>query len=173
MMKEKSTTFGLNPRKIVELFKISKDSEPASVDVVQDKSDLIGEKLNETVPIYFTGEKRPVRRLRRLQHTIAVLSGEPIGKLLQNPKTDIVLIKMIKDYGRKLSSQMESEAEHHVYNTIYYAAIAHAIVYHDTKITNYSYEKLRDSFCYLSRQNWIPNNLIDLFKKVAKICEAK
>ena len=172
-MKEKSTTFGLKPQKIIELLKISRDSDSGSVNVVQNKSDLISEKLNDTVPIYFSAEKRPVRRLRRLQHTIAVLSGEPIGKLLQNPKTDIILIKIIKDYCRKLSSLTESEAEHHVYNTIYYAAIAHAIVYHDTKITNYSYEKLRDSFYYLLRQNWIPDNLIDLFKKVAKICEAK
>jgi hypothetical protein len=47
-------------RKIIELFKISKDSDSASIDVDQNKSDLIGEKLNETVPIYFSGQKRPV-----------------------------------------------------------------------------------------------------------------
>jgi hypothetical protein len=80
---------------------------------------------------------------------------------------------MIKDYCRELSSQVESEAEHHVYNTIYYAAIAHALAYHDIKITNFSYENLSNSFRRLLQEDWIPDNLIDLFKKVVKICEVK
>ena len=172
-MKDKSTTYGLNPERIAELLNIAKDAESASVDTNQDKSELIIEKLNETVPIYFSTEQNPTKKLKRLRHTIAVLSGEPIGKLLENPKTDIKLIRMIKDYGRKLSDKAESEAEHHISNTIYYAAIAHALVYHDIRITNYSYDKLMKSYDFLLEEQWIPKNLLNLFGKAIKHCKAR
>ena len=172
-MKDKSTTYGLNPEKVVELLNIGKEVSSAPHEIDQQKLDLICEKLNETVPLYFSTEQIPSRKLQRLRHTIAILSGEPIGRLLQNPKTDITLIRMIKNYGRKLSGCAESEIEHHISNTIYYAAIAYALIYHNLKITNYSYEKLRKSYDHLSKENWIPNNLIDLFRKASEYCQTR
>jgi hypothetical protein len=172
-MKDKSTTCGLNPEKIVKLLNIAKDITSVPADTNQYKSDLISQKLRETVPIYFSTEQNPEKKLQRLRHTIAALSGEPVGKLLENPKTDIKLIRMIKDYGRKLSAYAESEAEHHVSNTIYYAAIAHALVHHNIKITNYSFENLIDFFNQLSKENWIPEILSNLFKKANKYCNMK
>ena len=172
-MKDKSSTFGVSPKKVIKLLKIGKDADSTPIDIGQYKSDLISERLNETVPIYFSTERNPTKQLKRLRHTIAVLSGESIGKLLESPETDIRLIRMVKDYARKLSSRAESEAEHHISNTIYYAAIAHALIYHDIKITNYSYENLKKSYDRLSEENWIPNNLIVIFKKVSEYCQTK
>ena len=172
-MKDKSSTFGVSPKKVIKLLKIGKDADSTPIDIGQYKSDLISERLNETVPIYFSTEKNPTKQLKRLRHTIAVLSGEPIGKLLENPNTDIKLVRMIKDYGRKLPNRLESEAEHHISNTIYYAAIAHALIYHDVKITNYSYENLKKSYDRLSKENWIPSNLINLFKKASEYCQTR
>ena len=137
-MKDKQTTYGLNPKKIAELLGIGKEAVSTPISSDQHKSDLISEKLNQTVPIYLPAEQGPSDELQHLRDTIAVLSGEPIRKLLQNPKTDIALVRVIKDYGRKLSDCSESEAEYHISNTIYYAAIAHALVFHDLKITNHS-----------------------------------
>lgn len=172
-MKDKSTTCGLSPEKVAELLNIAKDVGSAPVDINQHKSDLINEKLRETVPIYFSTEQKPTKKLKRLRHTIAALSGEPVGELLENPKTDIKLIRMIKDYGRKLSAYAESEIEHHVSNTIYYAAIAHALVYNDVKITNYSYENLIDFFNHLSNEKWMPKTLCSLFIKANEYCVTK
>jgi hypothetical protein len=172
-MKDRTTTCGLNPEKVVELLNIVKNEISAHEDTNQDKSELINQKLSETVPIYFSTEQNPVKKLQRLRHTIAALSGEPVGKLLENPTTDIKLIRMIKDYGRKLSAYAESEAGHHVSNTIYYAAIAHALVHHNTKITNYSFENLKVFFNQLSNENWMPNTLSSLFSKANKYCETK
>jgi len=172
-MKDKSTTYGLNPKKVVELLKIGKDADSTAINIDQHKSDMISEKLNETVPIYFSTEQDPSDKLQCLRNTIAVLSGEPVRKLLQNPKTDIALVRMIKDYGRKLSDCSESEAEYHISNTIYYAAIAHALVFHDLKITNHAYKNLKKSFDRLSIENWIPKNLLALFIKAAELSKVR
>ena len=80
---------------------------------------------------------------------------------------------MIKDYGRKLSNKADSDAEHHIANTIYYAAIAHALVYHNIMITSHSYEDLTKSYGRLSKENWLPDNLLNLFKQSLKYCRAK
>ena len=172
-MKDKLTTYGLDPEKVVELLSLGKDTGSTSTDINQHKSDLICEKLKETVPFFFSTEQKPSQKLHRLRHTIAILSGEPIGKLLQNPKTDIDLIRMIKDYGRKLACCSESEAEQHASRTIYYAAIAHALVFHNFKITNFSYENLKDSFAHLLQEKWIPKSLLNLFEKALVICKEK
>ena len=169
-MKEKLTTHGLNPEKVIELLNLGKeegDMNPGDID--QHKLQKISEKLNETIPIYYSAEQNPSGKLEYLRHTIAVLSGESIRELLQNPKTDIVLIRMIKNYGRKLSNSAESEDEHQISNTIYYAAIAHALVFHNLKISNHSYEKLKNAFYRLSEETWIPKNLINLFIKGAEL----
>ena len=172
-MKDKSTIYGLNPKKVVELLKIGKDADSTPIKIDQHRSDLICEKLNETVPIYFSTEQNPSDELRSLRDTIAVLSGEPIRKLLEKPNTDITLVRMIKDFGRKLSDCSESEAEQQISNTIYYAAIAHALVFHNLKITNHSYEKLRKSFDHLSGENWIPKYLLVLFVKAAELSKVR
>ena len=172
-MKDKTTIFGLDPKKVANLLNIAKEDNVAPVDENQYKSELIIEKLNETVPIYFSTDQNPTKKLQPLRHTIAVLSGEPIGKLLDNPKTDIKLIRMIKDYGRKLSEKPKPETERQITKTISFAAIAHAFVYHNIKISSDSYEKLRKDYNRLSKETWIPKNLFDLFIEAAEYCKAK
>jgi len=97
----------------------------------------------------------------------------PIGKLLQDPKTDTAVIRMVKDYGRTLSTRAKSEAEHQAANTVYYAAIAHALVFHKLKITNFSYGDLQSSFSRLSQEKWITKGLVDLFAKASEHCKAR
>lgn len=142
-------------------------------DIEQQKTDLLSDRLGDTLPLYYSTEQRPASKLRRLGQTIAALAGEPIGKLLQDPKTDVATIRMTKDYGRKLSANAKTEAEHHTANTIYYAAIAHALVRHDLKITKLSYEDLIESFCQLSKEDWIPKSLRDLFVEALEYCKVR
>ena len=171
-MKEEQTTFGASLKKVVKLLNIGADTYRTPHDIGQQKADLLSDRLSDTLPLYFQ-EKRPSNKLKRLGQTIAALAGEPVGKLLRDSKTDPAIIRMTKDYGRRLSVNAESEAEHHTANTIYYAAIAHALVYHSLKITRYSYEDLQGSFIQLSRQDWIPGNLCGLFRKASEHCEAR
>ena len=172
-MKKEPTTFGVSPKEVVELLKIGLDVSSAPSEIDQQKADLLSDRLNDTLPLYYSTKQKTDSRLKRLGQTIAALAGEPIGKLLQDPKTDISIIRMTKDFGRKLSASVKSEAEHHTANTIYYAAIAHALVYHNLKITKYSYKDLQESFFQLSKEDWIPKNLRNLFTKASAYCEAK
>ena len=170
-MKDKSTTYGLHPKKVIELLNIGKEISSPQNDIEQNKIDLLTERLNESVPLYFSAEEKPSEKLSYLRQTIAVLAGEPIGKLLLNPKTDITLIRMIKDYSKNLSEKSESEVEQHTANTIYYAAIAHAFVFYNHKITNHSYENLKKFYAHLLKEKWIPENLLELFKNAFEFCE--
>jgi len=170
-MKKKPTTFGVSLKKVVKLLNIGSDlgSTPGEID--QQKADMLSDRLSDTLPLYYSTNQKPASKLRRMGQTIAALAGEPVGKLLQDPETDIAIIRMTKDYGRKLSASAKSETEHHAANTIYYAAIAHALVYHDLKITKYSYEDLQQSFCQLSKEDWIPRDLRELFAKASEYCK--
>jgi hypothetical protein len=167
-MKKEPTTFGLSMKKVAELLNIGSDVTSALSEIDQQKADLLSDRLSDTLPLYYSTNQKPATKLKRLGKTIAALSGEPIGTLLEDSKTDISIIRMTKDYGRKLSTSYESEAEHHTANTIYYAAIAHALVYHGLTITKHSYEDLQQSFCQLSKEGWIPKNLRALFAKASE-----
>ena len=172
-MKKEPTTFGASVKKVVELLKIGADMHETTDDIEQQKADLLSDRLNDTLPLYYSTEQKPASKLRRMGQTIAALAGEPIGKLLQDPKTDIAIIRMAKDYGRRLSTSAKSEAEHHTANTIYYAAIAHALLYHGVRITKFSYADLQKSFQSLIQQGWIPRWMMGLFERAGTECQAK
>ena len=102
-----------------------------------------------------------------------MLSGDRVGKLLQDSKTELALIRTIKDHGRRVSSNVRSEAEHQAGNTVYFAAIAHALVFHGIRITTLSYADLQKSFDSLTQQDWIPRWLIELFGRASTACKTK
>jgi len=175
-MKKEPTTFGASIEKVVKLLNIGMEKCETSDDMEQQKADLLSDRLSETLPLYYSPEQTPSTKLKRLGQTIAALAGEPIGKLLQDPKTDIAIIRMMKDHGRRLSTKAKkakSEVEHHTANTIYYAAIAHALVNHNIKMTKHSYEDLQQSFDQLSKEEWIPENLRGLFAEAFECCKVK
>ena len=174
-MAKETSTFGLSSKKLVNLLEIAKETGQAQgkTDQQRKKTELLHDYLAQTLILYkYAGEELPTKQ-SQLRNTINVLSSEPIGKLLQDPKTEIDLIRMIKDYSSKLSKRAKSKAEHHVANTIYYAAIAHALLFHDRRITRYTYESLEKSFSKLAKETWIPKNLVDLFAKATEICQSK
>jgi len=174
-MKKDPSTFGLSLKRVIKLLNVGADTPEITEDMDQQKADLLSERLKDMLPLYHLPEQQLSTKHKRMDQTIAALAGEPIGKLLEDPKTDINFIRMTKDYGRKLSTRAKakSEAEHHTANTIYYAAIAHALLHRDLKITKLSHQDLKDSFRQLSKEDWIPKNMRELFLETSKYCEAK
>lgn len=174
-MAKETSTFGLSSKKLVNLLKIAGLTGQAHEDVDQHrvKTDLLHDYLAQTLEVYkYAGEEQPAKQ-SQLRNTINVLSSEPIGKLLQNPETEIDIIRIIKDYSSKFSKRTKSKTEHQVANTIYYAAIAHALLFHSRRITRYTYESLSKSFAKLTKENWVPNNMSNLFVQAAKACQQK
>jgi hypothetical protein len=101
------------------------------------------------------------------------LTGRSLGKILLNPHSDIDLLKGIKDCGKKLSCALESEAERTLATTLYFAALASALVYHERKITESAYEKLNESFALLMQKKWMTQELIELFTRARHICAVR
>jgi len=174
-MAEETTTFGLSSKKLVRLMKIAEETEQTQekVDQKRIKTELLHDYLAQTLEVYkYAGEEFKTKH-GHLRNTINVLSSEPIGKLLQNPGTEIGLIRMVKDHSSKLSKCAKSKAERQVANTIYYAAIAHALLFHNRRITRYTYESLSKSFTKLTKENWVPNNMSNLFVQATKASQQK
>lgn len=167
-MDRESTAFGLSPKKVVDLLRIGSDTSSTSSDPEQEKAELLCNRLNEKLPVSASSSRKLAKKQGQMRRTIDALAGEPIGKLLQDPKTDMTLLRKAKNYGRGLSEQARTEAEHHTANVIYYAAIASALVFHNQRITNFSNKDLELSFTLLSKAKWIPSDLTGLFRKAGQ-----
>jgi hypothetical protein len=174
-MDKKSTTWGMNPDKIIHLFEACSDTSQADqkADMYEKKAILLQDWLAQTLSSAPSPSGELSRDQSKLTNTIWALASAPVRELLQDPKTEIAIIRKIKNYGKKLSRHFKSEAEHHVANTIYYAAIAHGLVFSNLRITNFSYKELLKSFCRLSNEAWIPKGLLALFTKASEYCETK
>jgi hypothetical protein len=171
-MKKESSILGVNGRKLADLLKVGPDSSGAPEDKEHERTDLLNDILNAVISAALTDERGSSGGSGAWKRSVEALAGDRIGKLLQDPQTDISLIRVIKDHGRRVSSN-PSQAEHQAGNTIYFAAIAHALVFHHVRITTLSYAELQKSFQSLTGQSWIPHWLIGLFDRAAGVCQAK
>ena len=174
-MKKESTTFGVKPEQLQRLFNIGRDTKKpdSRMSGNRKKAELLSRRLSQTLPLDKSQIDMLPATLGHLCHTIGLLAGETIFDLLQSPSTDISLIRKIKRYGKEMSARAESKAEHEVAAAIYYAAIAHALAFHDLRISRFSYKKLETSFSRLVKEKWISKDLSVLFKIAGKCCREK
>jgi hypothetical protein len=153
---------------VSELLKIAEDlpSESDKVDDTQRKSELLCDLLAQPFSYHIRKCESLGATLSHIPTLIDVMSDETIKDLLINSKTGLSIIKKIKDFAKQLSSSSGDKAEHDVANVIYYAAIAHALVYHQERITTFSCEELRKAFLKLKEENWITKSIGNLYTKV-------
>jgi hypothetical protein len=111
--------------------------------------------------------------MERLAKDIQSLANKPLGEVLTDPKTEVVLLTAIKEYAKKLCSTMGSPARSPIAMTIYYAAIASSLVHQNEKISQHSYDSLRQSFEELTRMKWMVPELAELFAQADRICQEK
>ena len=93
-----------------------------------------------------------------------------LGEALTEPKTDISTILRIKDHAKQTVTQDCPQTQRTTSLTIYYAAIASALIFHDRKITTYSYDALAISLAKLLDKPWIPPDLVEHLNTARKIC---
>ena len=174
-MDKEPTAFGLSSEKLTHLLQIGSDISESDTQLAldQEKAELLRDRLDDTLPPDPATMKVLPRVPRGLRNTLGVLASEPIGELIQEPKTDIAVIKNIKDYSKKQSQSANCEVTYETTSIVYYAAIASGIVFHDSKITNFSYKDLERSFGVLSNKKWIPVDLRGLFRKASQYCKKK
>jgi len=76
----------------------------------------------------------------------------------------------VKEYSKTLASRGRPKANQLAGKAIYYAAIASALVFHDRRITQPSYEKLQEAYARLDEKPWGFSKLNELFRRVRAVC---
>ena len=174
-MTRESTSFGLEPEQVQRLLKIGEDTKGSdrSMNRNESKREILRRRLAVPLPLEKSQIDMLPAALSQLCHTLGLLAGESINSLVQDPATDISLILRIKQYSREFSATSESEDDREVATAIYYAAIANALAFHDSKISKFSYEKLEKAFRRLAKEKWISSELRVLFSDAHKLCKER
>lgn len=172
-MDKESTTSGLDPDKLQYLLRFCSEPDQVEelVDSDQKKAELLQDLLAETLSI-----ESPIGNMSEQLVTLCKISGitseNTVRDFLLNPRTNLRELKTIRDYFKKTSRCTDTNVEHTA-TAIYYAAIAHALIIHDLKITKFSYKDLLKAYSLLVETKWIPPDLSDLFRKACEYCRNK
>ncbi|MHC4741589.1 MAG: hypothetical protein ACYS8Z_06750 [Planctomycetota bacterium] len=170
-MTEKST-FGLKREQLAELFSLALGEEREANRVCDDQSiaDLLRDQFSAQLPKGSFPSDSLLLTMGRMGFDVGSLGGKSLGDVLLDRQCDMDILTAIKDCGKKLSRASISEAKKTIATTIYYAAIAGALLYHDQKITGYSYRQLGRSLSKLIDKKWMTAELADMFMQARNIC---
>lgn len=172
---EQKSTFGLKLNQMAGIFSLGV-SEP---DPANDKRDsermaaLLQEQLASALARRSLLFDTLVMMLDQRGHDIRALAGRSLGEVLLSPRSNVALLRSIKDCCKELSERLDSQAESAVATTLYFAALAGALVHHDRKITQHSCEKLDESFALLIEKKWMDQRLTELFSRARRICATR
>ena len=171
-MDKRPTTLGLSPDKLAGLWDIGSKEEEVekTADPSSNKTELLRDLLSGTVQTHTLRAKSQPKKQTHQKSFSNFVTDVSIEKLLQNPETDLTLLRKIKEHGKQLSEEAKSKTEYQVANTIYYAAIASALVFHRRSLTTFSFDDLEQYFLRLKEERWIPTSLRSLFKKACEYC---
>jgi len=174
-MGRNSEDFELNAEQMSRLLNLSADPEQAEEngDVEEKKADLLCEILTNALEVDKTVTDSLPDVLRRFCQKLRSVAGERLIDLLLSPQTELSDIRRIKAYAKQLGVSVKTQAEYDVTLAIYHAAIASALVFHNEKISRYSYTELEESFDSLCEQRWVFEVLADLFSRAGKLCKEK
>ena len=172
---ENESTHGLRLDQLAGLFSLGvEDPDPAGAAGHDEKmAGLLREQLSCVLPKDMLLFDALVMMMGRLGCDVRSLAGRSLLEVLLSPQSDVGLLQAIKDCSKKLSFSLDSKMEAALATTIYYAALASALVHHDRKITQYSYEALDRSFATFAAKKWIPPELSALFLRAGGICRDK
>lgn len=94
--------------------------------------------------------------------------GPSLGELLRDPKTDIAVLRQIKEYAKDCGRTVRSDVEKEVFLVVYFAAIAAALASNGRQITEHADCDLIQFFRTYAIAAWIPNDLSRLFRDAAE-----
>lgn len=173
-MKEQ-TTYGLSPKRLARLLAIGLEREPGENNLAETRTpaDELRDMLGAKLPLDPAKSDSLPAVLKRPCDEMLSAYGQTIGYLLLSPKTDLNVIRTLKDYTKELVSRRPPNARQAAAIVVYYAAIATALLFHHHKITQHSYEKLQKAYTDLEQKPWVPPELKDLFQKARAACHQR
>lgn len=171
-MTKHSSTFGLKVDKLTELLRIGADEEQSSpaIDCNSCRTNQLRDALAKSIPLECPESVHPL--LQQLCRELLPLSGQSQGEFLTNPKTELVTLEKIKSYHKFIAASSKNDIEKEISGVIYYAAIASALIYHNAKISQHSFEQLSNSFATLLEKEWIDPDICELFDRAIVICRS-
>jgi hypothetical protein len=171
-MKKRPATSDLSLNRLQQLLDMCAEggTDNPDYELDQNRAELLQDKLAQEFTVGAFNYGWITEKMSHLYTVPGLLPCDSINSILNNPQAGITLIKNLKEYAKKLSRFAKSKPEKDVANTIYYAAIAHALVFHATRITAFSYENLGHSFLVFCGKTWIPSNICNLFQRGHKKC---
>jgi hypothetical protein len=169
---KKTSTFGLRLDQMQNLFSLgTSDPDPSDEEGNNEKmAGLLREQLACALP------ERPllfdalIMMMEQQGYDTQPLAAKSLSQVFSGPGSDIGLLRAIKECSKTLSCTLDSEVEMALATTVYYAALASALVHHDEKITQNSYEKLDESLALLIGKKWMAEELVALFSQAQRIC---
>ena len=169
------STYGLELNQLADLFAIGADEGNRMDDTCDDEAaaGLLRSQLNSVLPKDSFIVDSILMMMGRMGCDIRSLAGKSLAEVLFDPKSDVGLLQAIKDYSKRLSCTSMRAAEAAVATSIYYAALASALIYHEKKITQYGYEALDESFALLIEKRWMEPALARLFSRARTICQQR
>lgn len=174
-MDKESSSFDLNPKKLARLWSIGSDANLEQglhrINNDEKRAELLRDCLATSLPMDQETLDLLPRIFKGICRDLRPFTGESIGSLVIDPQTDFIVIERIKNWAKEFGSSTEDETEREVALAIYYTSIASALVFHEVKLSQYDYQKLKQAFGTLSRQEWIPSILLKILKRAYKYAE--
>jgi hypothetical protein len=140
---------------------------PANEDEL--RGDLLCDILREPLPAELPERAASFAdRAAKPCSTFLAIAGPTLRELLLDSKTDVFMLRRIKEYAKTLGTEAESEVEKDVYLAVYFAAIAAASLFHSQQITEHSDTNVDRFLASFARLSWIPSDLAGLFGDAAR-----
>lgn len=172
---DKEPTAGLKPEQLARLLGVGTSGGGSGdrASTTQTTNEALRDRLDGAMPLDAAMVNALPAIVGRLCQELLPLTDRPLGEVLLDPKSDLDVIKAIKEYGKHLSARESLEPQHASAIALYYGAVASALVFHDKKISKHSYGSLERSFATLMGKRWMAPQLSNLLAKARKICQAK
>ena len=172
---EEKTTYGLSPERLARLLALGVEGKEAEekVRAVRTPGEALQEMLSSKLPFDAAHPESIPAVLKRTCDELLPFSSQTLQDLLLDSETGLPAIKRLKDYGKELVRITKAEAQQTAATVIYYAAIASALVFHQSKITGHSYGKLEEAYGDLEQRRWIPSDLKRLFRRAKAACQQR
>jgi hypothetical protein len=171
---KRTSTFGMTLEQLRELFNVGTElPKRGSGSDEMSKRDLLEFRLAQNLPLDRKQLNQLPEVLSQLCQTMGQLTGDVVGEILQRPSSDLGTIRRLKKQAKYWAARAGSKDEHDTAAVIYYAAIAHALVFHDRQITQFSHQALVAQYSRLIAWRWMPEDLVVLFKLARAHCREK
>jgi hypothetical protein len=171
-MDRDTTTSGLSADKLAQLWDLGSqvDQDGTENNQEQSKAELLRDRLAQKFPLDQIIAQILPKTLVQVCDEIQPFAGNSYGILINDPGTDISILKRIKDNTKNQAQHTDGPVAYDVSTAVYYAAIASALVYHGKRITSFSYDHLLGKYVALLKHPWLTSDFRRLFQEAERIC---